>query len=353
MILRQAITFSLCAILCLQSGCLLVGPGYRVPAATTNAIPDTYKESPEHFRNTGNWKVARPSDDMLRGPWWKVFGDPQLNALEDRLNINNQNIKEFYQNYLAARAIIGEQTAQFYPNLTANGSYTRSRTLPLNPVTSIMTALDFSWVPDIWGKVRNAVRSSTYNAQLSAADLENERLIEQSSLAMIYFQLQGQDALEKLFQDTIVADKAALQYTENQYATGLTDQIAVVEATNTLQNAEATATNLQIARAQFEHAIAVLVGDLPSNFSMPVEYLTSSPPELPIGMPSQLLERRPDVAAAERAMAAANAQIGIAYAAYYPTVTLTGDGGFTANSFPRLFDFHNRFCPPAPMSPSK
>lgn len=280
---------------------------------------------------------------MLRGQWWRIFHDPDLNALEDSLAINNQNIKEFFQNFMEARALVGEANSQLYPTLTADASYTRSYTSPApNPITSIMTALNLTWEPDIWGRIRNQVRAAQYSAQVSAADLENERLTEQSSLAVFYFELQGQDALEKLYYDTIEADKKSLAYAESQYQTGITDKIAVVEATNTVQSAEATATNLGVLRAQYEHAIAVLTGRIASNFSVPTRILTATPPPIPVGLPSQLLERRPDVAAAERQMAAANAQIGMAEAAYFPTVTLNGQGGFQSNMFNNLFDYHNR-----------
>jgi NodT family efflux transporter outer membrane factor (OMF) lipoprotein len=326
------------------AGCL-IGPRYRIPAPAADAqpLPAGYKENPSHFNGGGNWKVAQPRDAMLRGQWWRIFHDPDLNALEDSLAINNQNIKEFFQNFMEARALVGEANSQLYPTLTADASYTRSYTSPApNPITSIMTALNLTWEPDIWGRIRNQVRAAQYSAQVSAADLENERLTEQSSLAVFYFELQGQDALEKLYYDTIEADKKSLAYAESQYQTGITDKIAVVEATNTVQSAEATATNLGVLRAQYEHAIAVLTGRIASNFSVPTRILTATPPPIPVGLPSQLLERRPDVAAAERQMAAANAQIGMAEAAYFPTVTLNGQGGFQSNMFNNLFDYHNR-----------
>ena len=285
--------------------------------------------------------MAQPRDAMLRGPWWRIFKEPQLNALEEQLNINDQNIKQFFGDFMEARALVGEANAQLYPTLTANASYTRSGTGSATPLTAILTALDVSWEPDLWGKVRNDIRSAQYNAQLSAADLENERLSEQASLATFFFEIRGQDALEKLFNDTIVADQKSLDYTRAQYDTGITDQISVVQAENTLQNAQATATNLGVARAQYEHAIAVLTGRVASNFSIPVKPLDSAPPPIPIGVPSQLIERRPDVAAAERAMAQANAQIGIADAAYFPTVTLGVTSGFSSPTFSHLFDASN------------
>jgi NodT family efflux transporter outer membrane factor (OMF) lipoprotein len=347
--------FCLCLMMATLPGCL-VGPKYQKPAATTETLPASYKESPTQFKDGQGWKVAQPRDAMLRGPWWRIFKEPQLNALEEDLNINDQNIKQFFQNFMEARALVSEASAQLYPTLTANASYTRSSAggagggsggggsvgfASASPLTSILTSLDLSWEPDLWGKVRNAIRSAQYNAQLSAADLENERLSEQASLATFFFQIRGQDALEKLFNDTIVADQKALDYTRAQYDTGITDRISVVQAENTLQNAQATATNLGVARAQFEHAIAVLTGRVASSFSIPVKTLDSSPPPIPIGVPSQLVERRPDVAAAERAMAQANAQIGIAYAAYFPTVTLSSSSGFSSSTFGQLFNASN------------
>ena len=337
---QRTVGICLCVMLCTLTGCL-VGPKYQTPVATAETLPAAYKERPTQFKDSGGWEVARPQDAMLRGPWWRIFKDPELDALEEQLNINNQNIKQFFQNFMEARALVAEAKAQLYPTLTANASYTRSGTGSTIPITSILTALDFSWEPDLWGKVRNAVRSAQYTAQLNAADLENERLTEQASLATFFFQIRGQDALIKVLNDTIVAYQKALDYNRAQYDTGITDQISVVEAENTLQNAQATATNLGVARAQYEHAIAVLIGRVASNFSIPVKVLNAAPPPVPIGVPSQLLERRPDVAAAERTMAAANAQIGIAYAAYYPTFTLSATQGFQSKEFSSLFNASN------------
>ena len=332
----------LCIALFAQTGCILVGPKYHRPAATQEPLPSTYKEIPAHYKDSEGWDIAQPRDAMLRGEWWRVFNDPDLNALEEQLNINNQNIKEFFQNFMAARALIEETNAQLYPTLTANASWTKSRTPPLNPITTILSTLQVSWSADVWGKVRNAIRSAQYSAQLSAADVENEKLTEQATLATLYFQIRGQDTLQQLFNDTIVAFQKALDYNEVQYQTGITDRISVVEAQNTLQNAEASATFIGVARAQFEHAIAVLLGRVASNFSIPVRTLHRAPPRIPVGIPSQLLERRPDIAAAERAMASANALIGEAYAAYFPTFDLSSDAGFTSRHFSNLFDTNNR-----------
>jgi NodT family efflux transporter outer membrane factor (OMF) lipoprotein len=377
---RRGVGICLGVILSAVAGCM-VGPKYHQPAGTMEAPPAAYKESTTQLKDRAGWKVARPEDAMLRGKWWTIFKDPELNALEDQLTINNQNIKLFFENFMAARAIIAEAASQFYPTLTANASYTRSgsgggksggssgsskssgstmssmsgtssgsgtSTVGASSATAILASLSLTWEPDLWGKVRNAVRQAQYNAQVSNADLENERLTEQASLAVFFFELRGQDALQKLFNDTVAADKKALDYTRAQFETGVGDQISVVEAENTLQNAQAMATNLGIARAQFAHAIAMLVGRLPSSFSMPVRPLKASPPPIPVGVPSQLLERRPDIAAAERTMAAANAQIGIEYAAYFPTLTLGSQNGFEGSKFSNLFSVANHFWSAGP-----
>ena len=232
---------------------------------------------------------------------------------------------------MEARALVREARSQYFPTVNVGGSYTRSQpssNIESTSTTGTATAKQaqlfaipsgVSWEPDLWDKVRNTVRAGQYTAQLTAADLENERLTEQASLAEYFFEIRGQDALEKLLNDTVAADKKALQFEQSRYDTGVDDQISVVEAQTTVESAQSAATNLGIARAQYEHAIAMLIGKPASAFSIPVEPRTSAPPPIPVGLPSQLLERRPDIAAAERNMAAANAQIGVAYAAYYPS----------------------------------
>src|SRR6202453_1021148 len=334
------------------TGCL-VGPKYHVPPAAAQAPPTTYKESPTQFQDTDGWKVAQPQDAMLRGKWWEIYNDPELNALEDQLNINNENIKQFFENFMEARTLIAQARSQLYPTVTTAPAYSRSRSSSnlgtstvANPghESSVGTlGLDASWEPDLWGKVRNTIHEEQYNAQLSAADLENERLTEQATLAVTFFEIRGQDELQRVLNDTVVADTKALERTQSAYHPGVGDKISVVEAQNTLQYAQATAANLAVARAQFEHALAVLVGANASSFSIPVKPVTATPPPIPIGLPSQLLERRPDIAAAERNMAAANAEIGIAYAAFYPALTLSAEGGFESSTFKHLFDWPSRF----------
>ncbi len=336
------------------AGCR-VGPVYNRPAATAQAPPASYKESPTQSQDTGDWKPAQPQDAMLRGKWWEIYNQPELNDLEEKLNIDNQNIKAAFQNFMEARTLIAQARAQLYPTLGTTPSYTRSRASgnlgntasgnitggQQSSVTSL--PLTASWEPDLWGRVRNLIHEEQYNAQLSAADLENERLTEQATLAIVYFEIHGQDALAALYQSTVDADQKAYDIARSGYDAGVTDQITVVEAQNTLQNAQSALTNLGVARAQDEHAIAMLIGTNPSGFSIPVKPLTLTPPAIPLGVPSQLLERRPDIAASERSMAAANAQIGVAVAAFYPNLTLSAEGGLESSAISHLFDWPSRF----------
>ncbi|MGC1491616.1 MAG: efflux transporter outer membrane subunit [Candidatus Acidiferrum sp.] len=343
------------------AGCV-VGPKYHAPAATVQPPPASYKESPTQFKDAGEWKTADPQDAMLHGKWWAIYKDPELNALEDQLNINNQNIKQFFENFMEARTLVAQARSQLYPTVGTTPSYQRSRTSANLSTTSggsssggtggttkpnlqtqiFSLPVSASWEPDLWGKVRNTIHEFQYNAQLSAADLENERLTEQASLAVFFFELRGQDALQKIYDETIDADEKSVELARARYETGVDDQISLVEAQNALDSARAAGTNLGIARAQFEHAIALLIGTTASSFYMPVKPLNAQPPAIPIGVPSQLLERRPDVAASERSMAAATAQIGIAVAAYYPNLTLSGDAGFESSTIQKLLAWPSR-----------
>ncbi|MFZ0136904.1 MAG: efflux transporter outer membrane subunit [Candidatus Sulfotelmatobacter sp.] len=354
---REMIRLWTAALLLSLSGCM-VGPKYHPPAPQAPAGP--YKESPTQFKESGGWTVAQPADAKLRGKWWEVFDDPELNALEEQLDINNQNIKQYFENFMEARAVVREARAQYFPTLTTAPSFNRSRTsgnLNTAPVNTSGTGtaakqlqstvytlpLEASWEPDLWGKVRNTVHQAQYAAQVSAADLESERLTEQASLAEYFFEIRGQDHLQQIFDDTVAADQKAYDLTRALYESGIEDQISVVEAETTLRSAQAGATNVGVARAQYEHAIAVLIGKTASNFSIPVKAMTVAPPPIPVGVPSELLERRPDIAAAERTMAEANATIGIAYAAYYPNLTLSADGGFESSAFHNWLSWPSRF----------
>jgi len=337
-----------CAML---AGCN-VGPKYLPPTMTA---PPAFNESTAQSNEAGVWTVAQPQDAALRGKWWEIYNEPDLNSLEDELNIDNQSIRQSFENFMEARALVREARSQYFPTVSVGGSYTRSQSSAnLSSSTSSGTSggkqtqvfslpADVSWEPDLWGKVRNAVRASQYTAQLTAADLENERLTEQASLTEYFFEIRGQDALQKLLNETVEADKKALEAVRAAYDTGVGDQISVVEAQTTYESAQSAAINLGIARAQYEHAIALLVGKPASTFSIPVEPKTSAPPPIPVGLPSQLLERRPDIAAAERNMAAANAQIGVARAAFYPALTLSATGGVESEAIKNLLDWPSRF----------
>src|ERR1035441_5979539 len=299
------------------TGCM-VGPKYQQPPAMAQAPPSACKETPAPSSNAGDWKGAQPQDAMLHGKWWEIYNDPELNALEEKLNIDNQNIKVYFANFVEARTLIAEARAQLFPTLTAapsfnrslsSGSLTNAATANAGKESSVTTmGLDASWAPDLWGKVRNLISEEQYNAQISEADLENERLTEQATLAMTFFEIRGQDALQAVFDQAMADDQKSLDYTRAQYETGVGTEISVVEAENTLENAQAAATNLGVARAEYEHAIAMLMGTDPSSFSIAVKALNAAPPAVPIGVPSQLLERRPDIAASERTLASAHAQ---------------------------------------------
>jgi NodT family efflux transporter outer membrane factor (OMF) lipoprotein len=350
--LSQAFASSALLLLSVSAvtGCM-VGPKYHAPAPPQIAAPN-YKESTVNFQDADGWKVASPSDAMLRGNWWEVFHEPELNALEEQLNINNQNIKQYFQQYMEARALIAEARSQYWPTITANPGWSRSRSSSnlgssstANPghTASLWAApLDVSWEPDLWGKIRNEVREAQYGAQVSAGDLENEKLTEQASLAEFYFEIRGQDMLQQILNQTVSADQKALDSNQGAYDAGTGDQISVVEARATLQAAQSAAINVGISRAQYEHAIAVLIGKVPTDFSIPVKPMVYAAPAVPTGVPSQLLERRPDVAAAERTLAEANATIGIGYGAFFPQVTISAGGGFEASTLKHLFDWASR-----------
>lgn len=338
------------SLLALISGCN-VGPRYHAPAPPSITAPN-YKESTVNFHDADGWKVASPQDAMIRGKWWEVFNDPDLNALEEQLNINNQNMKLYFENYMAARAQIAEARAQYWPTITLGPSFTRAKTSANQSVSSTATTgrtysiwnapVDVSWTPDFWGKIRNQVHETQYAAQTSAADLQVETLTEQSSLAEYYFEIRGQDMLQKILNETVAADQKSLEYNQAQYDTGVSDYISVAEAKTTLESAEATAVNVGLLRAQYEHAIAVLLGKIPTDFSIPVKPMLYTPPAIPTGLPSQLIERRPDIAANERTLAAANAEIGIGYGAFFPQVTISAAGGFQSATLKHLFDWPSR-----------
>jgi len=351
-IFRLRATICFAVTLCLLDGCM-VGPKYHQPSADT---PAAYKElTPAEFKDTEGWKVARPKDDALRGKWWEIFNDPELNALEEKVNVSNQTIASAAAAFFAARALVKEARSQLFPTVTTNpaitvqrpsatvGGGSSSTTSSRGTFTDYTLPFDATWQPDLFGRIRNTVRAAAYGAQASAADLENTRLTIQADVAADYFQLRGQDSLTELLDATVIAFQESLDLTTALYETGIDSEESVRQAETLLEATKAQAAALGIQRAQFEHAIAMLTGQPASTFSIPVESLKTRPPAIPFGLPSQLLERRPDIAAAERLMAQANAQIGIARAAYFPTVTLTAIAGFETTAFASWFTWPSRF----------
>jgi NodT family efflux transporter outer membrane factor (OMF) lipoprotein len=314
------------ACLALLAGCT-VGPKYVKPSVV---VPANYKELGQ---DTSLWKTSQPRDEAPRGEWWAGFNDPQLSALEQSLNNSNQSIAAAAAAVVAARAIIRESRAQYFPTVTGGAAITNSRLSTFGPKPAGVVYSEFSlpvqasWEPDLWGRVRNTVKASSFAAQASAADLENTRLAAQAELAVDYYQLRAQDNLKQVLDSTVSAYREALELTRNLNDAGLNTDEAVAQAEAQWEAAQAQETNLGNLRAQYEHAIAVLVGQPAPSFSISVEGPKASLPAIPIGIPSELLERRPDIAAAERAVAQANAQIGVAKAAFYPNVTLTASGG--------------------------
>lgn len=325
--------------------------------------PPAYKElTPDQFKETDGWKTAQPGDDIIRGKWWEMFNDPLLSTLEEQINISNQNIAPAEATFRAARALVRQARSDLFPTITTSPSMTASRfpsnsnrittpgtgsagttTTSGSTVTNYSLPFDVSWVPDLWGRVRNNVAANFYQAEASAADLENVRLTMRAELAANYYQLRGIDAQKQLSDSIVAAYQQSLELTRVLYQTGIVSEQDVSQAQTQLESARAANIDLGIQRAQFEHAIAVLVGEPASSFSIPVEALNARPPAIPFGIPSELLERRPDIAAAERRVAAANAQIGVARAAFFPTLNLSASGGFQNTVFGNLLNWPSRF----------
>jgi NodT family efflux transporter outer membrane factor (OMF) lipoprotein len=316
------------------AGCT-VGPKYQRPAAE---VPPVYKE-------VGDWKPAQPNDQSLSGNWWEIFQDPQLNALEAQVNVSNQNLKAAEAQYTQARALVRYQRANYFPTVTVDPSATRNRISNHRPASVVSNGITYndyqipfelSYQLDAWGRVRRTVESYREQAQASAADLAAVNLSMHAQLALDYFQTRTLDAEEQLLNSTVKQFEQALELIESRYAGGIASDLEVEQARTQLETTRAQAIDVGVARAQYEHAVAVLIGKPPASFSLAPLPLTMPPPAIPVGLPSDLLERRPDVAAAERLMASANAQIGVAKAAYYPLVNLAAAGGFESGSITTL-----------------
>jgi NodT family efflux transporter outer membrane factor (OMF) lipoprotein len=314
--------------------------------------------APAAYKEMQGWKVAQPQDNVIRGAWWEVYADPQLNALEAQVDVSNQNIAMAEAQFQQARALVREARASYFPTVTAGLGVTRARgtasttgraSQTTGRSTSRVTATDYSlpidvsWELDVWGRIRRSVESNQASAQASAADLETSRLSIQTELAQDYVQLRSLDAQKQLLDATVMAFAKALELTQNRYASGVASRADVVQAETQLKTTQAQAIDIGVQRAQLEHAIAVLIGTPASDFSIPAAPLTTGPPPIPVGLPSELLERRPDIASAERRVAAANAQIGVAEAAFFPTVALSASGGFDTSSLSQWLTWPMRF----------
>jgi NodT family efflux transporter outer membrane factor (OMF) lipoprotein len=330
----------------LLSGCML-GPNY--------ARPET--ETPAAYKEAQGWKTAQPRETEPRGPWWTVFNDPQLDALLGQVEVSNQTIKAAEARVREARALTQQAQAAYFPIVTANASATRgggratiggSTDVSGGGVggavrNSYNVSLDVNWEIDLWGRVRRTVEAGEATAQASLADLEAAKLSAQAQLAEDYFLLRAQDAQIRLLTETVDAYQKSLQLTRNQYAVGVAARADVAQAETQLKSTQAQALDAGVQRAQLEHAIAVLLGKAPANFSIAPEAVATTFPPIPPGLPSELLERRPDIAAAERRTAAANAQVGVAEAAYFPSLTLSATGGFQSSVLSQLFTLPSRY----------
>jgi NodT family efflux transporter outer membrane factor (OMF) lipoprotein len=319
--------------------------------------PDTprtaaYKESPpEAYKNPGVWQPAQPSDDTLRANWWELFGDEQLNALEQQVVLGNQDLKVAEARFREARALIGYARASEFPTIGVGSgirSLRDSSTQPYFPLPSSHATGDFvlpadlSYEVDLWGRIRRSVVAAGKEAQATAADLESMKLSLHAELAIDYFELRSADAQQHLLEDTVDAYSDSLQLARNRLDGGVSPESDVAQAKTQLDTARVQATDIAVRRAQYEHAIAVLIGQPPASFGLAAAPFDPQPPAVPIGIPSELLERRPDIAAAERRAGEANEQIGIAIAAYYPSLSLNGVGGFESSSSATWFDWPSR-----------
>jgi NodT family efflux transporter outer membrane factor (OMF) lipoprotein len=341
---------ALAAVACasLLASCT-VGPKYSKPLTPA---PPTFKEAPpESFKESGGWKAASPSDQAIRGKWWELFGDSTLNDLEDQMTAANLNLKIAEASFREARAMIKFNRAAQFPTITAGGDISTLHYSANRPFTTagghsagdFVLPLDLSYELDLWGRVRRTVAASKEEAQATAADLESVRLSLHAELAFDYFELRAADAQKQLLDDTVKAYTDALKLTTNRYEGGAAPPSDVAQARTQLATTQAQDTDIGVQRAEFEHAIAVLIGKAPAEFRLAPAPLDLQPPVIPVGLPSQLLERRPDVAGSERRVAEANEQIGIARAAFFPTVALGASAGFEGSSILNWLTWPSRF----------
>ena len=334
-------------------------PKYVKPTA---ASPVAYKESaPEAFKEGKGWRVAQPGDDKIRPKWWEMYNDPQLNALEEKVPAGNQTLAASAANFRAARALVVSARSALFPTISTGGAYSNSRISGTRGARVIgpggiggningsgayndfSLPLDVSYTVDFWHRIRNTIAANAFSAQASAADVATALLSIQSEVAQDYFQVRGLDRQEAILQDTLENYRGTLKLTQTLFEAGIDSDQDVSQAQTQLDTASSQATDVGVARAQYEHAIATLIGEPPAEFSLAVSAFVPEPPAIPVGLPSVLLERRPDIAANERLVAAANAQIGVAKAAYYPNVTLSASAGLESSSFTQWFTWPSRF----------
>jgi NodT family efflux transporter outer membrane factor (OMF) lipoprotein len=341
---------ALLTLLLITAGCA-VGPNYKRPSA---AAPPAFKEqTPVNFKEAeaAGWKQSQPGDAYSKGRWWELYNDAALNALEEQVNVSNQNVLQAEARYRQAKAAVSVARAALSPTVAAAPTATfaggasssgssagasgsrKSFTLPIN----------VSWEPDLWGNIRRSVTASAADAQALAANVGNARLLYQAELAQDYFGLHGNDAEAELLSRTEASYKEYVVLTGNRVSAGVASDLDVAQAETQLYAIQAQLMDLGVARAAFEHAIAILIGKAPADLTIPPVALSASPPPAPLGVPSELLERRPDIASAERQVAAANEQIGIAMAAFYPNLSLTGSGGVESSSLAKWFTWPSRF----------
>ena len=339
--LRPTIVFGTAGLLLFSSACM-IGPKYQRPGAPA---PLAFKEE-----LPAGWKKAQPNDGAPRGKWWEVYHDPRLNALEDQVSISNQNVLAADAQFRAAKAAVRIARAGEFPTVTATPSATGSGTGAASGVRRLYTIpIDLTYETDIWGSIRRGVAANSAIAQASAADLENARLLYQAELAADYFQIQGLDAARQLLDATVKSYEQYVQLTQDRFEGGVASQGDVALAETQLETTRAQLADLGVQRSQFEHAIAVLAGKPPSDLSIPAAGNQSPPPASPIGIPSSLLERRPDVASAERQVAAANEQIGIAKAAFYPSLIFSAGAGLQSTAILDLLTWPSRFWSVGPQ----
>jgi NodT family efflux transporter outer membrane factor (OMF) lipoprotein len=347
----------LLTLLLVSAGCM-VGPNYKRPS--TPAVPAFKEQPPVNFKEAeaAGWKQSQPGDAFAKGRWWELYNDAALNALEEQVSVSNQNVLRAEAQYRQAKAAVGAARAALFPVASAAGAITASgsgsgaagsSSGASGNHTSFNLPINVSWEPDLWGNIRRGVTASSANAQSLAADVGNARLLYQAELAQDYFGLHGLDGQAELLTRTGASYEEYLTLTRNRMSAGVASDLDVSQAESQLYQVQSQLMDLGVQRAALEHAIAILIGKAPADLTIPPVTLTTTPPAVPLGVPSELLERRPDIASAERQVAAANEQIGISMAAFYPNLSLTGSAGLESSSLAKWFTWPSRFWSVGPQ----